>query len=204
MRLIEGYLSEAPPPSNVHAADDFARRFHEDGSSPWSAPRSPEEDKSWGGMRSAREWWSCEYCGSMHPRELAAALRLGASVHWADFKYGWPHKLYVEHAPNRYEGHGEIRSGVTYCARPPKDEIEAGKWERYQSGFDQNTGEPTFSYRTPLPPPTPSAATTWGKFYTLHLQDASPEDRAIIERHSGLTFEFLPDGRVKWQKVQVA
>lgn len=108
MKQFEGYLTEAPAPSNVHANDGWNRRFHEDGSSPWSAPRSPEEDTSRGGMRTAREWWTCGYCGSMHPRELAAAIRLGATVHWADFKYGWPHKLYVENAPNRYEGHGEI------------------------------------------------------------------------------------------------
>ncbi len=117
-------------------------------------------------MKSAREWFTCGYCGSMHPRDLAAAIALGASVHWSDFKYGWPHKIYVEHAPNRYVGELEIRSGVTYCGRPDAAEIAAGKWEQYQDGFSRETGEPTYSYRTPLPPGTPARTHTHGKFYT--------------------------------------
>ena len=36
---------------------------------------------------------SCWYCGSMHPADVAAAIKAGAQAHWADHKYGWPHKL---------------------------------------------------------------------------------------------------------------
>lgn len=39
--------------------------------------------------------------------------------------------------------------------------------------------------------------TTWGKFYTIHLQDATPEDRKVIERHLGIHFEFNGDS-VSW------
>jgi hypothetical protein len=198
MREIPGYLTAAPAASRVHARDFQALRFQEDGNYSWSSPRSPEEDTGWGGMRSAREWWACGYCGSMHPQELAAAIRLGATVNWADAKYGWPHKVYVK-APNRYVGHGEIRGGVTYCGRPPQSEIDAGKWERYQDGFNRDTGEPTYSYRTPLPDPTPAGEHTWGKFYTLHLQDAEPADRAVIERAMGLRFTFDGDS-VRWER----
>ncbi|HEY6925146.1 MAG TPA: hypothetical protein VI653_16845, partial [Steroidobacteraceae bacterium] len=140
------------------------------------------------------------YCGSMHPQELAAAIRLGATVSWADWKYGWPHKVYVDKAPNRYVGHGEIRSGITTCGRPGPEEITAGKWERYQDGFDRNTGEPTYSYRTPLPAPTPALEHAHGKFYTVHLQDSSAEDRAVIEQSMGLTFKFDGD-TVRWEKI---
>lgn len=200
MREIPGYLTSAPSPTLVHSRDGFARRFQEDGSYAWSNPLSPEEDTCRSGMRTAREWWTCGYCGSMHPQDLAAAIRLGATVSWADFKYGWPHKVYVDRAPNRYVGHGEIRSGVTYCSRPPQSEIEAGKWERYQTGFDSQTGEPTYSYRTPLPPATPAGEHAHGKFYTLHLQDASPEDRAVIETAMGMRFHFDGD-RVRWERI---
>jgi len=42
----------------------------------------------------------CSWCGSMHPHDLAEALRAGtAKGHWADFKYGWPHKFYVDGVP---------------------------------------------------------------------------------------------------------
>lgn len=36
------------------------------------------------------------------------------------------------------------------------------------------------------------------KFYTEHLQDATPEQRKTIERALGLAFEFSEDGRVIW------
>lgn len=37
----------------------------------------------------------------------------------------------------------------------------------------------------------------WGKFYTVHLQDASDEDREVIERAYGLRFTFYQD-KVSW------
>jgi hypothetical protein len=203
MREIPGYLIAPPAPSRIHASDFQALRFQGDGNYPWNSPKSPEQDVSRSGMRSAREFWTCGYCGSMHPQELAAAIRQGATVSWADRKYGWPHKIYVEGAPNRYAGHGEIRSGVTYCSRPPQDEIDAGKWERYQDGFDRDTGEPTHSYRTPLPTPTPaSEIVSHAKFYTLHLQDASAADREVIERAMGLRFVFDGDS-VRWERAPI-
>lgn len=86
----------------------------------------------------------CSWCGSMHPSDLAAALRAGeASGHWADFKYGWPHKWYVDGVP------GSI------------------------------------------------------KFYTEHLQDATPEDREVIEKAMGLRFTFEGDG-VRWAPATAA
>ena len=43
----------------------------------------------------------CGYCGSMHPTDVAAAIAGGAIGHFADRKYGWPHKIYLE-APGLY------------------------------------------------------------------------------------------------------
>jgi hypothetical protein len=38
----------------------------------------------------------CSYCGSVAPSALAVLLKTeGTAVEWADFKYGWPHKIYV-------------------------------------------------------------------------------------------------------------
>ena len=40
------------------------------------------------------------------------------------------------------------------------------------------------------------------KFYSAHLQDASPEDRETIEVHLGVRFEF-DDGRVvRWTSIK--
>ena len=40
------------------------------------------------------------------------------------------------------------------------------------------------------------------KFYSVHLQDASPEDRETIEVHLGVRFEFIDDGqKVRWSSI---
>lgn len=42
------------------------------------------------------------------------------------------------------------------------------------------------------------ADSPWGKFYTEHLKDATPEDREVIERAMGLRIEFK-DKTVSWR-----
>ncbi|MCY0854359.1 hypothetical protein [Cupriavidus sp. D39] len=82
----------------------------------------------------------------------------------------------------------------------PQAEIDAGKWVRVPTGqFSQSTGEPTFSWHEAG---KPAAPTTYGKFYMVHLQDATPEDRATIEKHLGIAFEFTPEGSVSWRPAQ--
>jgi hypothetical protein len=119
----------------------------------WNTPRSVKQDKS--DMPSARPFHTCGYCGSMHPTELAEALAAGAHLEMADQKYGWPHKFYVDGAPNRFAGEMEIRSGRQ----------EAGVF-------------------TPGPA-EPAKATAYGKFYTVHLLDATPEEKLILELRMG-------------------
>lgn len=62
----------------------------------WSVPR---RDEKYGQHESFRR---CSYCGSVHPGDLVALLKSGQGVrmHGADWKYGWPHKFYVEGIPN--------------------------------------------------------------------------------------------------------
>lgn len=73
---------------------DRARRF---GPEPvvWRAPRV---DKEYGIREPFRR---CSYCGSIHPEDLIRLLGEGAELHGADWKYGWPHKFYIEGIPNK-------------------------------------------------------------------------------------------------------
>jgi hypothetical protein len=163
--------------------------------------RTPDECKSQCGMKTGR-LRACNYCGSMHPTDLADALRAGATLSWADFKYGWPHKAYIEGVPNPHVHLLEVRSTTT-CDRPPQDEVAAGLWEQYQCGYDTHTGAPKFSYRKPISE-TPAPARTHGKFYTEHLLDATQEERDVIERAMGLRFTFHgnTEGRVSWRAYE--
>lgn len=153
---------------------------------------------------------SCGYCGSMHPSDLVAALKAGARVHWADQKYGWPHKIYVEDIPNPHVGMLESRMGCSHATAfcPAKGApCEHGEQSAYRPPADccmttrphdvatgTSSGRPVvlkqngFDQSTGKPtytwrdPGEPAKATTDGKFYSRHLLDATPEEREVIER----------------------
>ena len=186
--------------SRAHVEDPNARRYRAGGLYDWSPPRSPEADRAYPGNRgmySARPFWSCGYCGSMHPTELVEVLAAGASGSWADFKYGWPHKWYVENAPNPYAGRWEVRSGEFTSTLRPGEEKD---WERYPDGLDSVTGNPKWSYRR-LGAASKASERTHGKFYTIHLVDATPEEKTAIESAMGLSFIFDEKGGVRWEPV---
>src|SRR5258706_5686954 len=47
---------------------------------------------------------TCSWDGSMHPEDLYNLLIAGATAHGSDWKYGWPHKFYIEDIPNPLAG----------------------------------------------------------------------------------------------------
>lgn len=148
-----------------------------DGLVPWNGESPPDikkGDRHWTGRLR-----SCGYCGSMHPADVAAAIRAGATGSWADMKYGWPHKAYFDGIPNPHAGTPEIRVSATY--QKERDWVKDGELWRA--------------------PSQPASDTTSGKFYTVHLMDATIDDREVIEGHLGLHFEFLDDGKVSWKRV---
>jgi len=178
--------------AHIGSMNLYGERAHLDGLVPWSEASPPdiEHGKTQGRLR------SCWYCGSMHPADVAAAIRAGATGSFADWKYGWPHKAYFDGVPYPYAGMLESCVG---CSNPPDEEVAAGKWLRIPTGmFDPHTGDPTFTWTAPG---TPAAPTTHGKFYSVHLQDATPEDRSTIEEYLGLRFDFTDDGKVGWKKL---
>lgn len=49
--------------------------------------------------RGSESFRRCSYCGSVHPRDLLKARdegKIGTVDRSVDWKYGWPHKVYVE------------------------------------------------------------------------------------------------------------
>lgn len=146
----------------------------------WRDPEPPRGDEARPGRLRA-----CSYCGSMHPADLAAAIAAGASLHWADRKYGWPHKAYADGVPNPHAGLPEITSSGGGYGQPEPE--RGGTWTKRPDG--------RWNW---LADPKPAPALTHGKFYTEHLQDATPDERGVIERAMGLHFEFDGSGRVMW------
>lgn len=58
--------------------------------------RGKDLDLHWRDPRKDENFRTCNYCGSIHPEDFINALRNGATCELADFKYGWPHKVYLE------------------------------------------------------------------------------------------------------------
>lgn len=121
----------------------------------------------------------CGYCGSMHPTDVAAAIRVGARGELADMKYGWPHKIYFHGVPNPHAGMLESRGSANH---PYADYVQVSE-KRWQA------------------PGKPADATIMWKFYTVHLIDATSEEKALIEAHLGIRFEFAANGQISYSRV---
>lgn len=154
-----------------------------------AVPPDVEANRNTGRLR------SCSWCGSMHPADVANAIRQGAIGEFADRKYGWPHKVYFDKVPNPHAGMLEVRASSSSPSEQYPREVREPR-------FDEYTGARVADYVTYTETPKPAAATTWGKFYTTHLRDASPEDLATIEQHVGLRITFNDDGTVRWAPVE--
>lgn len=128
-------------------------------------------DKTRGGFR------YCPWNGSMHPEDLLKVLKEGARLDMADWKYGWPHKYYVEGVPDP----------------------EAGKIVKIGSSLkrvgDVITDEPIMG---------PKSKTLFLKFYTVHLNDVVEgieELLDLINKAQGvLHWGWDKEGGVKYQQ----
>ena len=151
----------------------------------------------WNEPRHHEHFRRCSYCGCVHPDDLAAEPAWRAE--WADMKYGWPHKFYVN-IPNREPDQLFYTGSV-------------GRWdEKYRvQGYIPTEGL-TDEQRTILRESgvgdigpdhgwkLGTRATHFGKFYTAHLADPAISDRVkdAIQRRSGLRLTFA-SGNVYWE-----
>lgn len=151
---------------------------------------------SWSEPKRDEHFRRCSYCGSVNPEDLATEPAWLAE--WADAKYGWPHKFYVD-IPNR---HPDVKVPTSVRSAPSSE----GGWINAPDLSDEQRASladhgfevgPAMSYAF-RPRPTHHA-----KFYTVHLADPAltPEVRKVIEQRSGLSFTWTDDGRVSWKRA---
>jgi hypothetical protein len=147
----------------------------------------------------------CAWCGSIHPDDLIEARRskkLPNGTRWADQKYGWPHKFYVDIADVKGELHW--LGGWSGGLEPPTDEEVrargytpiAALTEAERTACEKSVLDLSRYHGVQV------GRRAWhhAKFYTAHLNDDRIEDGTKIEiaRLCGLRFEF-EDGRVRWR-----
>lgn len=141
----------------------------------------------------------CSYCGSIDPEDLIRFLKEGCTMHSADWKYGWPHKFYIDGIPNPKAG-VMVTSYVT-CDQPPKDEMDRGEWELYETGyFNRHDGSKETSYRQSSACYSAPKHTN-AKFYSVHLKDLTPEAFTeladLIAGKTGVRFKMV-DGKLMY------
>jgi hypothetical protein len=162
--------------AHLKGMNSVGLRMYPDGHVAWRDPKPPATT----GRSRHGQLRGCDYCGSMHPSDVVAAIAAGANGSWADWKYGWPHKAYFDGIPNPHVGLLEVKSSANFKPEGRDDWIQDGEhWHE---------------------PPTPAPALTHGKFYSVHLKDATPEEKEIIEKHLGIHVEFEGE-LVRWKRL---
>lgn len=192
-------MSEPKSVAHKHDMNHYGLKKWPDRLVPWRDPVAPDvtsgdPNKFVGRLR------GCDYCGSLHPADFANAIRQGFVPHWADFKYGWPHKMYCD-VPNPHAGKLESRSSQNFAPADLENYFTTTRrTEESINGVPSGSTEAVTWHRNGAP----ANASDHGKFYTVHLQDAAPDDRAVIEAAMGLHFTFSDDGAVSWSRIPQA
>lgn len=201
-------MSDLP---NVHRAD----------SSPFltaDAVWEERDDHGWLVIPGARY---CSYCGSVDPETFVKLCEPGAAkrLEVADWKYGWPHKVYIDVASpdpdrltyigGRYEAkEGAYAKGGSEYRPPGPDEIPMadltpeqieilkrdGAWGVEEEELDEP--DPLRYYRFG------TRDTIHQKFYTVHLKDLGASRLAevadLIELRTGIVFRIVGE-KLMWR-----
>lgn len=142
---------------------------------------------------------TCSYCGSIHPGDLfAAASRHTLTFDMADWKYGWPHKFYVDGMPNPAAGQEQRH----YTYGPPESLARHAapgfEPEPYEDGGRQGWRVVSSVGSAP--------AGLSAKWYNAHLHDLEGEALAavadLIARLGGVRFD-LEGERLHYRVVPI-
>lgn len=121
----------------------------------------------------------------MHPADVVAALRSGASLVGTDWKYGWPHKFYVTDVPNP---HPDVMVLSSYSSGG------AHRCVLDSEGRPLPIRDVRF---------TPAGPLLRSKWYNEHILDAGFDVEArdallrLIQERSGVVFQ-LEAGRLRY------
>jgi hypothetical protein len=187
-----GSTREGQVPENIwperptcHDDDYAAQRFAQmsDGfAAVWCGPIDTDARVD-PGRQSYEPFRSCSFCGSMHPEDLLTAIKAGATLGGSDWKYGWPHKFYVNAIPHVHPEREVWRggsSGPLYRCRTCGFEPPKSAWpvplcehvtDRVQYAITGHYKDDIFE---------PVGPTVHGKWYNTHLNDLSDVAFALL------------------------
>ncbi|MFI5955827.1 hypothetical protein [Cryptosporangium sp. NPDC051539] len=141
----------------------------------------------------------CSWCGSVHPEDLAAEPEW-LRTEWADRKYGWPHKLYVD-LPVQ-DGPQLAVVGTRWSSAADDSWIAWSDLTPDQRAVAERDGYGPRGGDEPAPDFVllGDRVAHHAKFYVTHLADPQLDVavKRAIEARSGLRFTFTDDGHVRW------
>lgn len=117
----------------------------------------------------------CSYCGSIYPADAARLLKVtGTQFSGADWKYGWPHKFYIEPVnPDPKEEAVGWESGPSITENTPGAIFEEGRWVKVTMGKKSHL---------------------FLKLYNIHLKDAPDQ---VFEEFAAMSVRLFG---VKWER----
>lgn len=175
----------------AHSGDPWAERFVKHNR------RDHRWDRSWAGREPYSHFYRCcSFCGSLHPHDLLEVIKKHeVTLESADWKYGWPHKFYVNGIPNANAGRKVqcgSRSGPAFDDNGEPNLPDLTIIEKMRGRYDRKIIDD-------------APATCHAKFYNLHFLDLvdTPQfeelRQAIFER-TGIDFN-ISEGQLAWRRV---
>lgn len=146
----------------------------------WAGPFA-ESARAKPGHVTYQPYRDCSFCGSIHAEDLLTALKGGAIMRGSDWKYGWPHKFYVERIPHdnpTIEVWTGGASGPLYrcrscqfCVPKSGDRLTLCTCGKREYEIYDHYRDDTFDQVGPF---------VHGKFYSQHLNDLSDETFGMV------------------------
>lgn len=146
---------------------------------------------------------NCSYCGSLTPADFIKFMsQSGTSFSGSDWKYGYPHKFYVEPVNPKADELVEMGSGSGDGTDP------LDYWSCFNHPVYMNASNKTKNCSCPIEKATGywkrpimgKRARLFFKFYTNHIKDATPEEFEEIRKIS--TKFFGIDWQINGDKLQ--
>lgn len=203
-----------PDRPTCHDHDPYAQHFKPVSWRPAGMRLHPDNDH-------VPAFRTCSHCGSIHPEDLYCALLAGAKLGGSDWKYGWPHKFYVDGIPNSNKGNlitvmggsGPLKGGFSsledqrarYNDNPnyrlvslQGEGIDSWEWHG-QDGSVVNLWVDGDHYEVKVR--RPDGPTTHGKWYNTHLLDlndmAFSAMAEVLMKHTNIQF-YKKDGKLHY------
>lgn len=192
--MVDNWTPKWPPHPLCHP--EALQRWGQTTWRPANEKKHPSNDR-------IEPFRSCSYCGGIHPHDLLNAIEQGATLGGADWKYGWPHKFYIEGIPDPRAGErrscGSISLGGDYVEGKLIPRTPTPEQKQQYEGWHLNE-HGTWSGTQYAPAP----ATTHGKWYNAHFQDFNDASTFLVVseavyKATHIKFDLSNDGKLTYK-----